>query len=78
MILTASQLRSDIYRVLDRVLKTGESVGISRHGKILKIVPPKQSSKLERIKKPLCKINGDPEELVHMDWSHYWKGESEI
>ena len=73
MILTASQLRGNIYRILDRVLKTGESIGISRHGKILKIVVPFQSSKLERIKK-MGKINGDPEKLVHMDWSHEWKG----
>lgn len=73
MILTPSQLRSDIYRVLDRILKTGESVGISRHGKVLKIVPPFQASRLKRIKK-MGKINVDPQKLVHIDWSSEWKG----
>ena len=73
MIITASQLRSNIYQILDRVLQTGESVGISRHGKIMKIVPPLESSKLDRIKK-MGKIHGDPESLVHMDWAHEWKG----
>jgi prevent-host-death family protein len=73
MILTASQLRSNIYQILDRVLKTGEPVGVSRHGKIIKIIPPFEPSKLDRIKK-MGKINGDPESLVHMDWTHEWKG----
>jgi len=73
MIITASKLRSNIYQILDRVLKTGESVGISRHGKIIKIIPPVEGSKLDRIKK-IGKINGDPESLVHMDWSHEWRG----
>ncbi len=75
MTLTAAQLRSDIYRILDRALKTGEPVNISHRGKILQLVAPKRPSKLDRIKKPLFKINCDPEELVHMDWSHYWKPE---
>ena len=74
MIITASKLRSNIYQILDRVLKTGESVAISRHGKILKIIPPVQISKLDRIKKKMVKLKCDPEELVHMDWSHEWKG----
>jgi len=74
MIITASKLRSNIYQILDHVLKTGESVGISRHGKVIKIVPPFEPSKLGRIKK-MGKINGDPERLVHMDWSHEWKGD---
>ncbi len=73
MIITASQLRSNIYQILDRVLKTGESVGISRHGKIIKIIPPFEPSKLDRIKKKIIKLKCDPEELVHMDWSHEWK-----
>ena len=73
MVITASHLRSNIYKILDRVLETGESIGISRHGKIIKIMPPVQASKLDRIKKKLGKINCDPEELVHMDWSKEWK-----
>lgn len=46
MIITASQLRINIYQILDRIKKMG-------------------------------KINGDPESLVHMDWTHEWKGRKE-
>ena len=73
MTITASELRSNIYQILDRVLKTGEPVGISRRGKIIKIIPPFEPSKLDRIKK-MGKINGDPESLVHMNWAREWKG----
>ena len=38
MILTASKLREDIYRVLDHVLATGEPVEIERNGRRLRIV----------------------------------------
>jgi hypothetical protein len=77
MVITATKFRSNIYRILDRVLKTGESVGISRNGKIIKIVPPSEPSKFEKLRtiKKMGKINCDPESLVHMDWSGEWKGD---
>ena len=73
MMITASQLRSNIYRILDRVLETGESVSVTRHGKIIKIISPAVPSKLSRLKK-MGKICDDPESIVHMDWSSEWKG----
>jgi len=72
MKLTASQLRSDVYRILDRVLETGVPVEIERHGKILRIVPPADSSKTGRLE-PVEYLTGDPEEIVHVDWSEEWR-----
>ena len=37
--LTASQLRADVYNILDRILATGESALILRNGRTLRIVP---------------------------------------
>ena len=69
--LTPSALRANLYRILDHVLDTGEPVNIARKGKLLRITPI-QPSKLELLKPhPGC-INGDPEDLVHMDWSDEW------
>jgi hypothetical protein len=73
MAMTASKLRADIYRILDRVIETGEPVEIERRGQRLKIVPEKPRSKLARLKKRPGHIVGDPEDLVHMDWSVYWR-----
>jgi hypothetical protein len=70
--LTASQLRADVYRVLDRVLESGLPVEIERKGRVLKIEADKPTSKLSRlVKRPY--LRGQPEDIVHMDWSEYWK-----
>jgi antitoxin (DNA-binding transcriptional repressor) of toxin-antitoxin stability system len=71
MKMTASKLRQDIYRVLDQVLETGVPVEIERKGRILKIVPGAPMSKLDNLVERDC-IVGDPEELVHLDWSSEW------
>lgn len=70
--LTASKLRQDIYRILDRVLETGVPVEIERKGKILKVLPAEPRSKLENLQRRPYLV-GDPEELVHLDWSHEWR-----
>ncbi len=73
MIMTASKLRENIYKVLDRVLTTGVPVEINRKGKVLKIIPPQGYSKLSKIKKRDV-IRGSPQDIVHVDWSGEWKG----
>ncbi len=72
MQIKASNLRKDIYRLLDRVLATGEPLEIERNGQFLKVVPERQrGSKLAKLVPHNC-ITGDAEELVHMDWSSEW------
>lgn len=72
MAITASALRSDVYNILDQVLESGEPVTIERNGRELKIVPVEKRSKLDRLVARPDFIIGDPEDLVHMDWSHEW------
>lgn len=72
MAITASALRQNVYKILDRVAETGVPEEIVRRGKMLRIISVEKKSKLSNIRKrPI--INGDPEELVHMDWSHLWR-----
>ena len=69
--MTPSQLRENLYRILDQVLETGEAVEVVRHGKILRIVPP-----VDRFSHhvPLTDlIVGDPEQLLNLDWSSEWR-----
>lgn len=70
---TASGLRKDIYRILDQVLETGIPVEVERRGQKLRIVPVKRKSKLDRLTPHPDVIIGNPEDLVHMDWSHEWR-----
>ena len=71
MTVTASVLRKDIYHLLDQVLETGTPIEVKRKSGMVKIVAEQSSSKLERLKKHDC-ITGDPEDLVHSDWSGEW------
>jgi hypothetical protein len=71
--LTASGLRMNVYKVLDRVLETGVPAEVERHGKILRIVPAETVGRLGRLVARPGFINGNPEDLVHLDWSHEWR-----
>ncbi len=72
MSVTATQLREDIYQILDRVLENGQPVEILRNGQMLRIVAVNPPSKLARLVKRDC-IVGDPDELTSLDWSGEWK-----
>ena len=72
MILTASSLRKNIYRILDKISETGIPVEIERKGRKLKIIASGEVQKLSSLKKRDI-FNGLPEELIHIDWSSEWK-----
>jgi hypothetical protein len=74
MALTASKLRANVYRLLDEVLETGKPLEIERNGKVLVIAPKVQTrgSKLDSLPRREGAIIGDPDELIHMDWSSEW------
>ncbi len=71
MTYSATELRQNIYRILDEVLESGTPVEVKRHGKLLRIAPVEDNlwSRLERRDTIRC----DPDELVHLDWSEAWK-----
>jgi hypothetical protein len=75
MVLTASKLRQDIYRILDRVAETGVPVEIVGRRRRLKIVAADGSAprKIQRLKVRPKVLIGDPQRLVHVDWSKEWK-----
>ena len=70
--MTASALRRDIYRILDRVLEIGEPVLIERHGGRVRISAEDVPSRLEAlVRRPEVVVdNGD--DFVHLDWSNEW------
>ena len=73
MIMNATQLRKDVYRTLDRVLKTGGSVIIRRKGRRLRLTSDEKSKSIRNLRAhPGC-LRGRPEEIVEMDWSAGWK-----
>lgn len=78
MSVTASQLRADVYRILDEVLDTGVPAEITRNGRTLRIVPDPPSdrlpkNKLDNVVPRPDAIIGDPDDLIHIDWSSEWR-----
>jgi hypothetical protein len=70
--ITASTLRANVYRLLDEVLETGQPLEIKRNGKTLLITPKQEQSIWERLPRRAGYIVGDPDELIHVDWSSEW------
>lgn len=73
MTITPSKLRANLFKLLDQLLETGETLEVRRKGEVIKIVPPKKKSKFERLVAHPDAVDGDLENLVHMDWSHEWR-----
>lgn len=68
----ATQLRANIFKILDHVAASGETVEVIRKGSVLKITPDTCNRKLGALPRRKC-IVGDPERLVHLDWSSAWR-----
>ena len=65
---TPTQLRSDIYNLLDEVLKTGLPLEIKKGSKKLRIVPVDKVDKMKNLIARPEVIQGDPDDLVDIDW----------
>ena len=69
----ATDLRKDIYKILDRVLETGVPAEIERNGRLLRIVPVEAQLPMDRLRPIPGLIVGDPASLEHVDWSGEWQ-----
>jgi hypothetical protein len=74
--MTPTELRKDLYRVLDEVLDTGIPQEVLRGGRMLMIVPSGgrrlELSDLPRRQALAC----SPEELVETSWEREWSAGS--
>ncbi len=66
--ITPTQLRADIYNLLNDVLKTGIPLEITRGDKRLRIVPVEPVDKLKNLISRPEAIQGDPDDLVVIGW----------
>lgn len=71
--ISLTALRQQLFKVVDRVIKTGVPVEISRRGHKLRIVPVAKTSKLARLT-PHKAIVGNPEDLVEFKAGKWQKG----
>jgi hypothetical protein len=76
--ITASELRSDVYRILDRIIDTGEPVEIERKGHHLRIVSDRPTSRLDRLVQRQLVVHDDDDSLIHVDWSTEWTAGTDL
>ena len=72
--ISATRLRQNLYNLLDSVVDTGVPVEVERRGRLLRIVTVQRASKWDRLTAHKI-VAGDPDDLVHVDWSHEWRGD---
>ncbi len=70
--LTPTQLRANLYRILDHAIETGQSVEVERKGRRVRIVA-ETGGKLDLLKPHADYLKGSPDDIVHMDWSVEWR-----
>lgn len=77
---TPSQMRQDIYRLIDRVLETGEPLVIKRRDRTLRLIPDDlpPDRRLARIRTNPNLVVGDPNDLVSPDWSDIWQPDESL
>ena len=78
MAITATKLRSDLYRVIDQVIKKGVPVEVELRGRKVLIVPAEPRDKLAGLVKRPGVIVGNPGRLPHVKtfdekkWRQKW------
>ncbi|PKL76092.1 MAG: type II toxin-antitoxin system prevent-host-death family antitoxin [Candidatus Melainabacteria bacterium HGW-Melainabacteria-1] len=65
---TPTELRSNVYRILDEILSSGVPVEIEKNGRRLRIIPVEAVDRLERLPRRPNVILGDPLELADLHW----------
>jgi prevent-host-death family protein len=65
---TPTELRTNIYNLLDEVLETGLPLEIKKGGKKLRIVPVEKVDKLKHLPSRPDSIQGNPDDLVEINW----------
>ncbi len=65
---TPTELRANIYNLLEEVLNTGVPIEINKGNRKLKIVPMEKVDKLQNLISRPYVIQGDPDDLAALSW----------
>lgn len=65
---TPTELRSNIYNLLDEVVRTGIPLEIKKGDRKLRIIPVEKVDKLQNLISRPEVIKGDPDDLVDIRW----------
>lgn len=69
-LITPTELRANLYRLLDEVLISGVPLEIKKGDRKLRITPVEKVDKFQNLISRPNVIRGDPEDLVLISWEH--------
>jgi hypothetical protein len=72
--ISVSSFRSNIYKILDEVVKTGKPLELNRKGSSLAVISLDKKKKLDNLVKHSV-MEGDPQELVELDCTEGWSSD---
>lgn len=78
MTISLTHLRANLYKLVDQVIATGVPIEVERNGVLVKLVSVQKKKKLDNLSKHANVLTVNPDEIVHVDWSHEWKGKKII
>lgn len=67
---TITELRRDIYNLLDEVLETGMPLEVNRGGKVLRVIAKEPVDRFANLVERPMALVGDPDDLVHIEWAY--------
>ena len=67
---TATELRSNIYKLLEEVLRTGVPLEISLKGKKFELSPKEPIDKFANLVSHPDDFVGDLDDIVHIEWEY--------
>lgn len=70
-----TQLRKELYRLLDDILESGEGIEVPRGAGSVVLLPQRGPGKLASLKRRDT-IAGDPHELDSVSWEGLWQPDS--
>lgn len=65
---TVTELRRNIFNLLEEVLDTGIPLEIDKGGRRLRIAPVEPVDKFANFEPIPNLLKGDPEDIVHIEW----------
>jgi prevent-host-death family protein len=68
--ITITELRSNIYNLLQEVLDTGIPLEINKGGQKLRIAPVQPADKFANMVYRPDVVNGNPDDLVNIEWEY--------
>ena len=71
--LTATNLRAELFKTLDRVAATGETVEVVRPAGTVRIVAAVPGNRLSRLVAHPGTVIGDAADLARLDWAGVWQ-----